>query len=272
VRRTRPLDDAVGAASGPPSASNTQTMNDHWPDRDIEDLLGVYAVDGLDADERAVVDAHLARCPRCAAEVAWHRNVAALLTAGGPPPPGVWKRIAAALEEPPPPLRLVPITAPRARSRREQILASMVAVAAAAVGVVGLGLHGQDRRLDRMETAMAADGLRRSAVAALRDPAARTFTLGSAERPPVAQAALLADGRGYLVADQLPPLPADRTYQLWVLVDHQRISAGLLGRRPTVAVFHAGQRLDGLAITEEEAGGVVVSRNAPVIFGRLRSN
>jgi hypothetical protein len=247
-------------------------MNRHWSERDIEDLLGVYAVDGLDDDdERAAVDAHLAHCPRCAAEVTWHRNVAALLTTGGPPPAGVWTQIAAALEEPPPPPRLVPIAAPAARSRAKRGLAGMAAVAAAAVGVVSLGLYGHDRRLDRMETAMAAGGLRRSAVAALRDPAARTFTLGSADRPPVVQAAVVADGRGYLVADQLPPLPPDRTYQLWVLVDDQRISAGLLGRRPTVAIFHAGQRIDGLAVTEEEAGGVAVSRSAPVVFGRLRS-
>lgn len=247
-------------------------MNHHWAEGEIEELLGVYAVDGLDDDERAIVDGHLVACPRCVAEVAWHRNVAARLTAGGPAPPGVWNRIAAALEEPPPPLRLAPVAAPPVRIRAVKALAGMVAVAAAALAVLGIGLHGQDRRLDRMQTTLAEDGLRRSAVAALSDPASRTLKLGSTDRPTVAQAAVLPDGRGYLLADQLPPLPADRTYQLWVLVDNQRVSAGLLGRHPTVAVFHAGGRFDGLAITEEEASGVIVSRHAPVVFGRPDSS
>ncbi|HKY74878.1 MAG TPA: anti-sigma factor [Acidimicrobiia bacterium] len=245
-------------------------MNRQWAEREIEELLGVYAVDGLDDDERTAVEQHLVNCPRCAAEAAWHRNVAATLTGGGPAPPGVWDRIAAALEEPPPPLGLAPLTA--RQSPAVKVLAPLVAMAAAAVAVLGVGLQAQVRRLDRMETTMAEDGLRRSAVAGLSEPSARTLTLGSADRPAAVQAAVLRDGRGYLLADQLPPLPAERTYQLWILSDNERISAGLLGPRPTVAVFHAGQGFDGLAITEEAATGVVVSRNAPVVFGRFASH
>ena len=46
---------------------------------EIEEMLGVYALDALDADERQEIDDHLASCPRCRAELAAHREVAALL-------------------------------------------------------------------------------------------------------------------------------------------------------------------------------------------------
>lgn len=40
-------------------------------------LLPWYVGAGLSADERAVVDAHLAGCPRCQAELAWERELQA---------------------------------------------------------------------------------------------------------------------------------------------------------------------------------------------------
>jgi len=248
-------------------------MNPQRPHGDIVDLLGVYALDMLDVEEQEVVDRHLAGCRTCAKEVAEHWEAAGLLTTGGPPPPAIWNRITAALEEAPPPLDLAPVLTLRRRaSRTNRLLAAMTAVAAAVALVLSVRLVDQERRLEQMETATADNGLRRSAVAALANPASQTLQLRSADRPVVAQAAILPDGRGYLLVDQLTGLPSDRSYQLWVLVDNERVSAGILGSRPTVAAFHVGQRLDGLAITEERAGGVVVSQNAPVVFGRLSSS
>ena len=248
-------------------------MNLQPPHGDIAELLGVYALDMLDVEEREVVDRHLAGCRACADEVAEHREAAGLLTTGGFPPAAIWSRITAALEEAPPPLELAPVATLRRRaSRINRLLAGMTAVAAAVAGFLSVRLVDQERRLEQMEAATADDGLRRSAVAALANPASQTLPLRSGDRPAVAQAAILPDGRGYLLVDQLAGLRADRSYQLWVLVDNERVSAGILGSRPTVAAFHVGQRLDGLAITEERAGGVVVSQNPPVVFGRLSAS
>ncbi|MGH2872076.1 MAG: zf-HC2 domain-containing protein, partial [Solirubrobacteraceae bacterium] len=44
---------------------------------EIEELLGAYALDAVDPDERAAVDSHLAECLRCRAEVDRHRQIAA---------------------------------------------------------------------------------------------------------------------------------------------------------------------------------------------------
>ena len=35
----------------------------------VEELLGVYALDAVDQDERLIVDEHIAVCPRCRNEV-----------------------------------------------------------------------------------------------------------------------------------------------------------------------------------------------------------
>jgi len=68
---------------------------------DIEELLGAYALDALEPDERALVEAHLEGCPRCAAEVAQHHEVAGLLAnTGGPAPDELWDRIAERLDPP----------------------------------------------------------------------------------------------------------------------------------------------------------------------------
>src|SRR4029078_7195022 len=66
---------------------------------DIQELLGVYALDATDADETAMIDAHLASCPWCTEELRQHREVAAVLARGGEvAPPDVWRRIVEQLE------------------------------------------------------------------------------------------------------------------------------------------------------------------------------
>ncbi len=43
------------------------------------DLLGAYALDAVEADEREAIERHLQECPRCRAEVADHRTVASFM-------------------------------------------------------------------------------------------------------------------------------------------------------------------------------------------------
>ena len=64
------------------------------PHTAIEELLGVYALDAVDEDERRLVEQHLADCSQCLAEVEEHRRVAALLAGEAVQPPSrVWNRI-----------------------------------------------------------------------------------------------------------------------------------------------------------------------------------
>ncbi|MBO9647770.1 MAG: zf-HC2 domain-containing protein [Variovorax sp.] len=50
----------------------------------VQALLPWYVGEGLDAEERASVEAHIAECPRCQAELAWEREVHALYAQSTP--------------------------------------------------------------------------------------------------------------------------------------------------------------------------------------------
>ena len=114
---------------------------------EIEELLGAYALDAVDPDERELVETHLATCPRCCAEVEDHVEVAALLgNSGGDAPDGVWERIASTLVEVPPPMRLelptpdariIPLAERRRQRGNRLVVAAMGAAAAMVIGALG---------------------------------------------------------------------------------------------------------------------------------------
>lgn len=239
---------------------------------EIQELLGAYALHAVEPDEIEMIERHLEDCPRCRAEVAGHREVATLLgNSGGDAPEGLWDRIADQLEEAPPPMRLtlpdgpgtvVPL-APRRRPRREGFATRMLAAAAAFV-IVALGAQvlRQGGRIDDLESAMSGSTVADASLA----------TLASEDGSLSAEAVLLSTGTGYLLADDLPGLTEEQTYQLWGMTDHGLISLGLLGAEPgDVVPFQAGggQDVSGLAITAEIAGGVTISQNAPVVLGEF---
>ena len=246
---------------------------------EIESLLGAYALDAVDPDERTLVEEHLVSCPRCRAELADHLAVAALLAnPGAVAPAGVWTKIVDALDEPAPALRLsvspvsvspsespaevvVPLAPRRLRGGRGRWLA----LAAAVVVILGLAamvVH-QGQRIDGMQREVAAgNGLDAVVVDAMADPANHTMTLTSpAGKDMSATAVMTTEGTGYLLTTSLPRLGDDRTYQLWGLSGDKVISLGVLGAQPHLAAFPISEGLTGLAITEEVRGGVSASSN-----------
>ena len=70
-------------------------MNRRLTPAEMDELLGAYALDAVDADERDQIDQYLEENPRARAEVTEHREVAAMMSlAGGQAPDGLWDRIA----------------------------------------------------------------------------------------------------------------------------------------------------------------------------------
>jgi anti-sigma-K factor RskA len=236
---------------------------------EIRELLGAYALDAVDPDEREAVEALLVRDPRARAEVAEFRETAALLAqGGGEAPTGLWHRIEESLEEPPPPL-VLPVGRPRRRVGR---IAAVVGIAAAVTAFVALGAKvvDQDRRLDDVASPSVSD----LADAARDDPAARTLTLASSDRSVQAEIVWLPDGTGYLVDDNLPALPDDKTYQLWAVTGDdtaasQVISAGVLGSNPRTMGFQFEGPVQSFVVTEEDAPGVVSSEQPPFLAGSV---
>jgi hypothetical protein len=246
---------------------------------EIEDLLGAYALDAVDATEATIVEEHLESCPRCRAEVSEHREVAAMLgNSGGAAPEGLWDRIAGSLEETPPPLRMpvAPVTPFRTRADRDRRGVSARAVAALAVaaalliGFLGAQVVRQERLVDDLRGTLNEDVALRGANLALADPDARTTYLENAELGMTATAVVLPDGTGYLLAQELPELDESEAYQLWGVAGETVVSLGVLGADPAEVVpFMASGALDALAITEEVAGGVPVSEQPALLAGEF---
>jgi anti-sigma factor RsiW len=106
--------------------------------RAVRELLGAYALDQLDQHARLGIDAHLAGCPSCRAELEEIAPVAASLRLVDP------DRLAAPLPAPPPELGaavLARIQAARAaRPRRQLPRWAGLAAAAALIAIVAAGI------------------------------------------------------------------------------------------------------------------------------------
>lgn len=238
--------------------------------QDIDDLLAAYALDAVDGDEADAVDVHLRECGRCRAVVAEFRATAAHLATGVEPAPvGVWDAIVAEIDTGEPRELDFGAIVPLRPRRRLASRIAMGAAAAAVVVIVGLVTQvvSQGQRLEEMQAALEDRTILSAALAAEGHPDARRTELRSADGQVVAHAVLTPDGTGFLRARSLPPLAADRTYQLWAVVGTERISAGVLGPNPDVVPFRVAGEVAGLAVTEETAGGVVATQNQPVATG-----
>ncbi|MEW6472935.1 MAG: anti-sigma factor [Actinomycetota bacterium] len=252
-------------------------MSRDFSHQDIQELLGAFALDAVDDDERDVIEAHLAGCPRCRAEVEGHRETAALLAHSGErAPEGVWNRIAGALDEAPPALDLTRITPAKAepRSIPLRVAAVTMAVAAAVTLFLGVALGRSDDgfdRTDRLADAMEKGLVANAAHAALANPQAEQVQLKAADGKPMAQVVRLPDGTGYLLPTSLGPPPAGKVYQLWAVRSDAKISLGVLGDRPDVAAFRMTGPVVAFAITEENAGGVGVTENQPLMLGYTKA-
>lgn len=249
-------------------------MSNRFTHQDIQELLGAFALDAVDDDERDVIDAHLAGCPRCRAEVEGFRETAALLAHSGErAPEGVWDRISEALDEAPPALDLGRIGAAKRRpwAIPVRIAAAAMAIAAAVTLFLGVAIGRNDNRnLERIEQLardMEKGVVHNAAFAALSNPQAEKIELASADGKSMAKIVRLPDGTGYLVpTDNLGGPPAGRVYQLWAVRSDAKISLGVLGTAD-VAAFRMTGPVIAFAVTEEKAGGVAASDNQPLMVG-----
>jgi hypothetical protein len=267
---------------------------------EMQELLGAYALDAVDADERVLVEAHLAHCPRCRDELRGHREVVGLLgDEGQEAPAGLWDRVVGGIREaetyppsgaaregggrPMPDLAVVPGSGGQGGGQRRgvsptsrRVLAVVAAAALVAVAVLGVRVARLQDRTNHLSDQMTSvvNGPQPTLAVvhrALAEAGAKMVELRSPNGGGAQlEAVILPSGTGYLYSSRLPPLPPSRTYQLWGVVGHQDISYGLVGGAPSaVTVFRAGGGLEALAVTAEEASGVVTPTHSPLIVGAV---
>ena len=226
--------------------------------RDLDELLGAYALDAVDPDERAEIERYLEVNPRARAEVAEHREAATMLAFSGTAAPAdLWDRIVDQLDSrapaPGPELaRILPMDVARRRRERWKpvVLAGLVA-AALAVGAIAL-----------VNRPRSGDLIEQAAEQASHRSGSRVVTLLDPKGAAGPEAIIDLAGHGYLRAADLPAVGSDRTYQLWGVVGEQVISLGVLGADPATESFTISGDVSLLAITVEQRGGVAVSEQA----------
>jgi anti-sigma-K factor RskA len=228
-------------------------------------LAGAYVLDALDENERAVFEEHLHACPRCADEVRGLRDAAAALShlSQVSPPPHLRAAVlnAVAQSRPLPPRveesrggSVLPLRRDRSKVFW-QALAAACALIAITVSAWGYSEH---REAQRAAGANVATGA--SAIQELLDaPDVKAATTAMKQGQGILiysrqERKLVLVGRG------MPVLPADQTYQLWMMSETgEPISGGVF--RPdqsgNVEVSASGD-LDGvgrMGVSVEPAGG-----------------
>ena len=251
---------------------------DHY---EIQEALGAYSLNAVDAAEAAIIEGHVEWCTQCRQELNEHYEVAAMLSATERfAPTELWDTIVRqmpsdhetagtasirAADTSVVPLRrkwLKPATAAAA----VLLLLATAVLQSARLATADDELVAQRAMVTRLREQLARPPLDVAVVEALADTGSQQFTLGSEVSGSSAIIVLMPDGTGYLAEHSLRPLPADRTYQLWAVIDGKVISAGVLGPDPGVVPFRIDpQGFAGFAITEEVVGGVESSQNDAVI-------
>jgi len=249
-------------------------MNRRLTPAEMDELLGAYALDAVDADEREQIEEYIEQNPRARAEVTEHREVAAMMSlVGGQAPDGVWDRIAdeittdAGGDRVVPQLRLVPVD--EKKPKRKWWPVALGSVAAAAIAVLGLTVVHQGQRIDDLEAVTAQDSVVVGAAEAMTDPNARLTSLRTDDGSTMADVVVQPNGQGYLVPRTMPTLASDRTYQLWGAIGDEVVSLGVLGNDPGVSAFHTDPRVQAILVTDEVRGGVPVTEQAPVSQGEF---
>jgi len=243
----------------------------------------------LDPDERRAFEAHVSVCGECAAEVRTFQRVSAALSLGvtqRTPPPDLRDRVLAAVG--------AGAQAPRAAAPVKD-WAVWLPVAAMLLLTVAMGIYaaslatrveGLEARLnDALAQAAVADrlvadsrrvaGELQSSMAVLAAPdLARIDLAGQPAAPAASARALWSRARGMVfTASNLPPLPAGRVYQVWVVAGPAPISAGLLtpdAGGGGMAFFNTPPDIPApraIAVTIEPAGGLPAPTGAFYLMG-----
>lgn len=187
----------------------------------LRDLLPGYALQSLDEDERKQVEQHLERCAQCREELLSYESVVDLMPLASlqyDPPPGLKARI----------LHQAEVGASAAPLREPERLSAMEAIyaffrrAAPAISIASLVLA---------VAMLVWNVLLLNEIRGNQSllPALQVINMESTENAPFAQAVIVVSNNGEsgtLVVEEMPQLPPDQQYQLWLIRDGERDSGG----------------------------------------------
>lgn len=232
-------------------------------------LSGAYAVDALDADERARFETHLSQCADCRAEVDSLREAAALLGIADEvaPPPALRDDVLAGIERirPLPPLTREPATVTPLFRR----LPTLLAAAAAVVLLLGVGLA--------VLRPWSGDPGSTPPTEADKILAAGDATHVEKAFPDGSQATIVlsrSQGKALIRTKDMAPAPDGKVYELWLQTPAGKmIPAGLMPDESDTTYVLDGDAAEatGVGITVEPDGGSEQPTTQPIAVFPLES-
>jgi anti-sigma-K factor RskA len=237
--------------------------------------LPLYALGALSGEEKERLQAHLAAgCPICEAELFELRHAVSLLPHSLPEqplPPGLKVDVMRRIEQ------------ERTGEKRDTSFGWGLAVAAAVVLAAGLGalwwMTRQELASGQQEAARLQSALedQKAELAWIHDPRVQMALLKGLEGAPNASARLLwnpESKHGILLVRGLPPLPLEKSYELWAFVADRPVPAGVFDSRPdgtTVFTLNRqeslGQKPTKFAVSIEPRGGMPQPTGSVVLLG-----
>lgn len=249
------------------------------PCEEVKELIQLRALDLLDLREQDVVREHLqSGCPRCAAEAAAISETVSLLPFALPqeePSPMAKARLMAAVSR-----EVAAASSTVVRPVWRVAVAASIVAALAGAALSGFVMM---RRQEQLVAEVASLKLQvseaRQSIRLLTSPGVEVVELtGQGERAGQA-VRLFWDRAGQswqLYASNLPPAPAGKVYQLWVITeDGQKISAGTFDTAMMTAaagslnVPSGAGRATLAAVTLEPTGGSAQPTTRPFLVGSL---
>lgn len=239
-------------------------------DHDLHLLTGAYALDALDADERARFERHLTRCASCQEEVRGLGETAARLATATAivPPPEMRQRVLAAATQTrqlPPASRVIPVLGAyqaarhRLKSAGPAVMTTLAAAAAIIVALVVLQVTTSNQ--------LHATQARSQAVAAvLSAPDARVQSSKTSIGGTVTAVVSASHREAVITTAGMPTLAGNHVYELWVINGTGARSAGLLPSQAQPVLASGVVGADHLGITVEPAGGTSQPTTTPIIL------
>jgi anti-sigma-K factor RskA len=235
----------------------------------FDELKDAFVLGALPEEERRELEEYLAAHPERQAEIDELGAVAGLLA------------LSPREQEPSPELRrsimdAVEAEAERPRARSGSVLAGMrgflsirnLALGAATLLVIGLFswnmvLQGEMRDLQsRVQGMQASEGDSRMVELEGSGPA----------RQASAEVMILEDHRAVLMAEDMPPVPEDKTFQIWVIEKDVPRPSGVfeVGEdQVAVVVENRVEGADAIAVTVEPEGGSPQPTTEPMLVAKL---
>jgi anti-sigma-K factor RskA len=263
--------------------NRTDSMNRH-PQREEE--FELYALGLLEGEERSRMEAHASDCPECAGKVAEALGRTAMIALAAPqqsPPESMKQRL---MERVHPTARLQPARAvePEGSPGRNWWAAALAPLALGLAAATVL-LWIANSRMNRDLAEMRGQIQQEEAISQRNAALVKLFTAPDSLKVNLAPAEG-TEGRGEVrynaresslfYAGNLPVLPADRAYELWVIpAEGQPIAAGVFtpdaaGNCSVVLPpLQSGITAKAFAVTVEAAGGAGAPTTKPIQVGAV---